>query len=88
IERRIPMFPLSRETTRLDDLKRSLALYRLVFGQPRQEDLVRLLRDREQSGHGAEDLRRYQVDLAPPSGDGDVLCKAGEHACGEPDESR
>ena len=38
IERRIPLFPLSRETSRLADLKRSLVLYRLVFGQPRQEE--------------------------------------------------
>lgn len=82
------MFPLSREAARLDDLKRSLALYRLVFGQPRQEDLVRFLRDREQSGQCAEDLRRYQVDLAPPSGDRDVLFTAREHARREPDEPR
>ena len=66
IERRVPMFPLSREAARLDDLKRSLALYRLVFGQPRQEDLVRLLRDRQHPGQNAEDIRQYQIDLAPP----------------------
>jgi hypothetical protein len=34
IERRLPMLPLSRESARLDDLKQSLALYRLTFGQP------------------------------------------------------
>jgi hypothetical protein len=31
IERRVPLFALSRETTRFENLKRSLALYRLTF---------------------------------------------------------
>ncbi|CAN5191406.1 helicase [soil metagenome] len=40
VERRIPMLPLSREHEQLRRLKKSLALYRLTFGQPRQEDLL------------------------------------------------
>src|SRR5690606_17278456 len=32
--------PLAKEEQRLEDLKRSLAVYRLVFGQPRQEELL------------------------------------------------
>jgi hypothetical protein len=40
VERRVPLLPLSREVEQLQRLKRSLALYRLVFGQPRQEDLL------------------------------------------------
>ncbi len=40
IERYVPAFPLSREVENLRLLKRSLAAYRLVFGQPRQEDLA------------------------------------------------
>jgi hypothetical protein len=43
IERRVPMLPLSREQGQLRRLKRGLALYRLVFGQPRQQELLEYL---------------------------------------------
>jgi hypothetical protein len=65
IERRVPLFPLSRETTRLEDLKASLALYRLVFGQPGQEELLSLLRKRFVS---EDDLLRCRIDLSPRAG--------------------
>ena len=44
IERHVPSLPLSRESVRLPALRRSLAVYRMVFGQPRQEDLVEHLK--------------------------------------------
>lgn len=43
VERRVPLLPFSREVTRLDWLKRSLTVYRLAFGQPRQDDLLNYL---------------------------------------------
>jgi hypothetical protein len=43
IERHTPTLPLSREAARLPALRRSLAIYRMVFGQPRQDDLVEYL---------------------------------------------
>ena len=43
IERLVPSLPLSRELTKLPGLRRSLAVYRMVFGQPRQDDLVSYL---------------------------------------------
>lgn len=46
IERYVPVLPLSREIDQLARLKRSLALYRMVFGQPRQEDLLAWLATR------------------------------------------
>lgn len=46
IERYVPAMPLSGAARKLTHLKRSLAAYRLVFGQPRQEDLVAYLQDR------------------------------------------
>ncbi len=61
VERRIPMLPFSREQQRLPDLKASLAVYRLVFGQPRQEDLLAHLK-----GRPLEDLVRWRVSLSPP----------------------
>lgn len=64
IERRIPLFALSRETSRLEELKRSLALYRLVFGQPRQEELLQFLCARE-AKESTSELIEYRIDLAP-----------------------
>jgi hypothetical protein len=67
IERHVPRFPLSREEGRLVDLRRSLALYRLVMGQPRQEELIALLKDLspEQAEQVGAALR---IDLSPLRG--------------------
>jgi hypothetical protein len=43
IERHIPMIPMSQDEERHDRLQKSLAAYRLVFGQPRQEDMLHYL---------------------------------------------
>lgn len=67
IERRVPLMPMSREAAQLNRLKRGLALYRLVFGQPRQEDLLTHLAERL----SAEDIERvvaeWRIDLTPPA---------------------
>jgi hypothetical protein len=49
VERCVPVLPLSREVEQLERLKRSLAVYRVAFGQPRQEELLRLLEVGEQT---------------------------------------
>lgn len=61
IERHVLPYPLSRDRTRYEQLKVDLATYRLAFGQPRQEDMLELLKRR---GHAqaAEPL-----DLRPPA---------------------
>jgi hypothetical protein len=64
VERRVPIFPLSREVARLGALQRSLAVYRLAFGQPRQEDLLMYLARAEGSG---EALRSARISLEPPA---------------------
>jgi hypothetical protein len=68
VERRVPMLPFSREVPRFEQLKGSLALYRLAFGQPRQEDLVAFLRRRASTnGDGADlPLDRWRISLEPP----------------------
>jgi hypothetical protein len=67
IERYVPALPLSRDQTKLADLKRGLAIYRLAFGQPRQEDLVEYLR-RRFSDDEIDSMRdEFKIDLAPPS---------------------
>lgn len=43
IERNLLPYPLSTDEARLARIKSDLALYRLTFGQPRQEDLVSIL---------------------------------------------
>jgi hypothetical protein len=47
IERRVPMLTMSRERGQLRRLKRGLALYRMAFGQPRQEELIEYLEGRD-----------------------------------------
>lgn len=69
IERHVPVLPLSREADQLPALRNSLAVYRMVFGQPRQDDLVEfLLRQipRESLNSRLEQLR---IDLAPSGRD-------------------
>jgi hypothetical protein len=64
IERHIPLIPLSRDIGRIDNLKRGLVLYRMVFGQPRQEDLINYL----QNTLGEDQLHRaadYRINLEP-----------------------
>lgn len=64
IERHVPNLPLSRDVARHQALKRSLALYRLVFGQARQDELVEYLAS---LGEGASVLEseHLRMDLSP-----------------------
>jgi len=64
VERRVPMLPFSREATRLSWLKRSLTVYRLAFGQPRQDDLLSYLQ-MGVSDLTSEELGALQIDLEP-----------------------
>ena len=65
IERHVPGLPLSREVVHLDSLKRSLAVYRMVFGQPRQDDLMAYLLNRIGPESLDELAPRLQIDLSP-----------------------
>ena len=64
VERLVPLLPYSREVTRLKWLKKSLAVYRLAFGQPRQDDLLAYLRGLG-NALNAEDLEALQIRLEP-----------------------
>ena len=65
VERRVPLLPYSKEVGKLKRLKQGLALYRMVFGQPRQEDLLFSL---SQNGHhGSADLADWLISLQPPT---------------------
>lgn len=66
VERRIPMFPFSRETGKLKRLQRGLAVYRLAFGQPRQEDLMEFLANR----NGGREFAAGDVAISLEPGSG------------------
>lgn len=66
LERIVPVAPFSSEIDRLDEILRILSLYRLSFGQPRQQELIENLLRRD---YKDADLRLIRnallVDLAP-----------------------
>jgi len=66
VEIRVPMLPYSSEVARLRWLKKSVAVYRLAFGQPRQDDLLEYLSTLREH-LSTEDLEALQIRLAPPS---------------------
>jgi len=68
INRRILAPALSWETQAVTPLKNSLALYRMVFGQPRQQDLLGLLHHRMEHGEVPSELAEFRIDLSPPNG--------------------
>jgi hypothetical protein len=65
VERRVPILPLSREVAQLRRLKQMLAIYRLAFGQPRQEDLLAYLSDSTIRGDSDSQSSAYRICLAP-----------------------
>ena len=62
IERHLAPFPLSSDRPRYEQLKEDVALYRLTFGQPRQEDMLELLRSRS-----PVQVAPSRINLRPPS---------------------
>jgi hypothetical protein len=65
IERHAPTLPLSREAARLPALRSSLAVYRMVFGQPRQEDLLEHLKRTVPEQELARISTWLYIDLEP-----------------------
>jgi hypothetical protein len=63
VERRVPLLPLSREIAQLARLKQMLAIYRLAFGQPRQEDLLEYLG--ASASITVEGNTQFRISLAP-----------------------
>ena len=65
IRRHIPVYPFSKDAERIDNLKKSLVTYRMVLGQPRQEDLVAFLQQQFDKGLDPDEFLKYRIDLAP-----------------------
>ncbi|NNU27307.1 helicase-related protein [Isoptericola sediminis] len=69
IERYVPVLPLSREKQHYRRLQRTVGAYRMVIGQPRQDDLLQYV------GESGADASWLRVDLTPepvevPAADG------------------
>lgn len=67
IERHVPALPFSREVERLHGLRRALAIYRMVFGQSRQEDLIAYLLAQVPEDECAGIMSELRMDLSPSS---------------------
>jgi len=65
IERHLPLLPLSRDGQQLPLLKHALAIYRMVFGQPRQDDLLEYLSQHLSVDQLTEKLQELRIDLTP-----------------------
>lgn len=76
VERRVPILPFSREATRLEWLKRSLTVYRLAFGQPRQEELLAYLTKIVGHQLTADEIAELQISLEPPQGQSHATAEA------------
>jgi hypothetical protein len=66
IERYALTPPMSHDEEHMEGLRRSLAVYRMVFGQPRQEDLVAYLAQHHAPDEIKELCEELRLDLSPP----------------------
>jgi hypothetical protein len=65
IQRHVPSLPMTRDRQLLGALRRSLAVYRMVFGQPRQDDLVEFLLRHVSEDQLGELVERLRINLSP-----------------------
>lgn len=65
IERHVPALPMSRDLDRYEQLRRSLVLYRMAFGQARQDDLVDFLTRQLSPDRAREVAEELRIDLSP-----------------------
>lgn len=65
IERHVPFIPTSRDEQHYERLRKAVSLYRLVFGQLRQEDMLRFLEDRLTPEEQSRLIRELPINLEP-----------------------
>jgi len=66
IERHVSALPLSRDAERYSALRRSLAVYRMVFGQSRQEELAAYLLSNLPPDGWLSLVSELRINLEPP----------------------
>ncbi len=71
IERHVPAIPLSKDADRLVRMNQAVGCYRMVFAQPRQDDLLAHLQRSHDSAALAAIATEISIDLRPPSSIGD-----------------
>jgi hypothetical protein len=59
IERQVPTIPYSKEVRKLKNLLKTISVYRIALGQPRQEELVNHLIDNFEP----EEIEKVQAEL-------------------------
>ena len=59
------MLPLSRDADRVGELRRALAVYRMVFGQPRQDELLEFILREVPEGSRDDLADALTIDLSP-----------------------
>ena len=67
IRHRCPILPLSRDVDRVEALRRLLAVYRMVFGQPRQDDPLGFILHEVSDDHRERLAKALTIDPSPPS---------------------
>lgn len=65
IERHMPMVGLSKDSERAAALRRSLAVYRMAFGQSRQDDMVQYLLNHLTQQQVDAAVAEARIDLSP-----------------------
>jgi uncharacterized membrane protein YkvA (DUF1232 family) len=84
IRRHLAFHAGSRDIVRYRDLKGALSLYRLVFGQPRQQDIIDALLRKFSGANPTEigmKLAKYTINLSPiPAGHASQSAKIEAHA--------
>ena len=65
IERHVPVFRLSKDKEHYDLLRKSLVVYRMAFGQNRQEDLIEYLLKHFSQEYIEKISKELQIDLSP-----------------------
>lgn len=67
IERHVPTMPYSRDVEKYEQMSQALGCYRLVFAQPRQEDLLSHLMQFQAGQTIQEASANLAINLRPPS---------------------
>lgn len=65
IERFVPLYPFSRDIAKYAGIMKTLAYYRLTFGQPRQQELIDALQGTEYTEDELKILDELIINLSP-----------------------
>lgn len=87
IERHVPLLPFSKEAATLPRLRKTLAAYRLAFGQPRQEELIEFLGADRSDAELLLLAARLRIDLSPPALSRQALMPPGRDGAERPVEA-